>query len=72
VNNLIKKKIHLVADIDENDVGGRIERKYVGIYPLRGNVEIRGDRREIAICYSDNNTNTGSNQGCDDGGIRIV
>lgn len=62
----------LVADIDEDDVGGGIEREDIGADPLRGDVEIGGEGWEISIGYSDDDSDAGSGQGLDDGGICAV
>lgn len=64
--------IYLVADIDENDFGGRIERNDVGVDPLKSDVEIGGERWEIAVSNSDDDFDAGAGQRFDDGGISAV
>lgn len=50
----------LVADIDEDDVGGGIEREDIGADPLRGDVEIGGEGWEISVGYSNDDSDAGS------------
>lgn len=62
----------LIADVDEGDLAGRVERDDVRLDPLSRHVGIGGEAGNVAVGDSDDDADSGVGQGLDDGRIGSI
>jgi hypothetical protein len=69
---LIRGHHDLVADGDERDVAGGVVGDHVRVHPCSRRVRVGGQRRNLAVGSTDDDSDAGASEGLDDSTVGAV